>query len=740
MIYRMLPHNQNGFNRPWDFYKAIIFKYFEIKGNHMLVPNKNFLNIQIFSDSPKDDANFFNFDAYVEALSNIIENPENKTPIIIAINGKWGSGKTSLMKTLKKRLKSSHSYSNSRKVRAVWFNAWKYSDANSIFAALIQEIFYEFRGKAYFTKEGTVENIKNLYVKWRKQAEFREIIFHLIKVATVGLDVSKLIKEPDYKKHLPFYNEFQDCLNLILKVFVIDEINGDYDDSKGVLVIFIDDLDRCSPKSITSILESINLFFDQKGCVFIIGMDINFVSNAVDSEYKKLGIEEGLGKNFIKKMIQLQFNLPAIRPEDVKKFIENEIKIDEKIHQYIEIITQGLENNPREIKQFLNSLNFLRELGRSIKNLTIEDELLIKWCILDFISEDFVREVKIDNEFLLDMQIIARKGEHALRDSELEEHQMELNHEIGWGAPEAIKKRQERYNKFKNNTKIIEILKRGNHEFDFKNIPNYIYFSSISPKEPDYRNAFISATASSSTIAQGDKFFITGTATGNPFPGVAIWIFGENHFSREIVKVNSDSSFSYEIKREVTKKMKPDQYFVVVEHPMQDNKFDVGVIGKSVGVPIVGEGKPLSVELFPINDLGSLHGMEAAEAVIDAINSGSDDIYTKLQFLVETPVITVSPIGDHHVGDKFTITGSTNLAVGDNVLFTVSSSSFQPTDKTQGAAFAGASGTVQVTQGTNGLNKLSFDIDASAFKPAEYIVKVSAVLLDVTSEVIFNII
>src|SRR5208283_4607912 len=99
-------------------------------------------------------------------------------------------------------------------------------------------------------------------------------------------------------------------------------------------------------------------------------------------------------------------------------------------------------------------------------------------------------------------------------------------------------------------------------------------------------------------------------------------------------------------------------------------------------------------------------------------------------------------IGDHNVGDKFTITGTTNLAVGDNVLFTVRSSSFQPTDKTQGAAFAGASGTVQVTQGTNGLNAVSFDVDASTFKPDEYLVTASSVGLPgpgATGTALFNV-
>ena len=68
------------------------------------------------------------------------------------------------------------------------------------------------------------------------------------------------------------------------------------------------------------------------------------------------------------------------------------------------------------------------------------------------------------------------------------------------------------------------------------------------------------------------------------------------------------------------------------------------------------------------------------------------------------------------------------------------SSSFQPTDKAQSGEFSGASRTVAVIQGANGLNALSFDVDTTMFKPDEYIIKASAVLADVTSEVKFKII
>jgi len=145
-------------------------------------------------------------------------------------------------------------------------------------------------------------------------------------------------------------------------------------------------------------------------------------------------------------------------------------------------------------------------------------------------------------------------------------------------------------------------------------------------------------------------------------------------------------------------------------------------------------------EDFKLSGANSLQGSDAAEALIEAINDANvDDTYTKLQILIENPVINVDAVGDRHVGDKFTITATTNLAVDDEVLVEVYSSSFQPTQKSQSGEFSGATGTVKVTKGDSGLNKISFDVDASTFKPDEYLVKASAVLQDATGTALFNV-
>ncbi len=164
---------------------------------------------------------------------------------------------------------------------------------------------------------------------------------------------------------------------------------------------------------------------------------------------------------------------------------------------------------------------------------------------------------------------------------------------------------------------------------------------------------------------------------------------------------------------------------------------NVWVVNKQLGNLTAN---PDGTKIFLLYGTGALQGSDAAEALVQAINDPNvDDTYTKLQFLVETGVINIVPIGDKHVGDKFTIKALTNLAVDDEILVQVYSSSFKPTQKSQSGEFSGATGTVKVTKGDSGMNTISFDVDASTFKPDEYIVTEEAVIQGTTGSALFNV-
>ncbi|HIH87392.1 MAG TPA: hypothetical protein HA304_05765 [Methanosarcinales archaeon] len=65
--------------------------------------NSSANDISIFNDHPESSAELFNFNAYSDAIAGIIQSKKTKTPLVIGIFGEWGSGKTSLMRTIEKK-------------------------------------------------------------------------------------------------------------------------------------------------------------------------------------------------------------------------------------------------------------------------------------------------------------------------------------------------------------------------------------------------------------------------------------------------------------------------------------------------------------------------------------------------------------------------------------------------------------------------------------------------------------
>jgi len=268
--------------------------------------------------------------------------------------------------------------------------------------------------------------------------------------------------------------------------------------------------------------------------------------------------------------------------------------------------------------------------------------------------------------------------------------------------------------------------------------PNNLEEKSFGTISIIIKKPFVSCTVSQSTVAQGDQLIFSGVAEGRTRQKIQIWIFSKSFWHQKIIQTNSDSSFEYKLSPSQTKQLKPDQYFVIIQHPMMNNEFDIYVddLKKSV----LTNFPNTATLLFSIDGPGSLHGAKAANAIVEAINNPNiDDTYTKCMFLVELPVIQFIPIGKRYVGELFTITASSNLAIDSEILLEVRSSSFDPNKKSQTGEFSGVVGTVKVMRGESGFNKFLFHVDSSKFIPDEYIVRASTLNSDITASAIFSI-
>jgi PGF-CTERM protein len=249
------------------------------------------------------------------------------------------------------------------------------------------------------------------------------------------------------------------------------------------------------------------------------------------------------------------------------------------------------------------------------------------------------------------------------------------------------------------------------------------------------KTGFLTATSSGATVAKGDELKITGNAMGDP-SNVQVWIFGKNYYGNfnELVAkpatVESDGSFEHTLKTSDTKDLAAGQYFVIIQHPMGDGEFGVDVQNKeNITAPGMQAVK-----------ITGLQASDAASAVINALDSPNvDDTYVKLTFNVEEAYITIDPIGDKAAGSKFTISGTTNVAVGDKLIVDVTSAAFGPTKKTEASGFGAVSGNAVVEKG-DGANKWSFEVDAADFKPDQYIVKVECIETETSTTANFNVV
>ena len=261
---------------------------------------------------------------------------------------------------------------------------------------------------------------------------------------------------------------------------------------------------------------------------------------------------------------------------------------------------------------------------------------------------------------------------------------------------------------------------------------------SVNLKQP-----FLSAVPSGSVIAQGDTLYVRGTAEGNPST-LMLYIFGPNFFDDYTVTVEDDGT--YERKIDISSSMSSNQYFVVVQHPMYNGVFDA-----KLAVSDDEKTKYFYIQnsttggqqqgSFVVWGQNKLQGSQAADALTKMIDDANiDDIYTKLTFTVAAPWIRIENPGDQAVGSTFTISGTTNLAVDDQVLVEVMSSSFTAQDKTSTSTTSGVSQTTKVVAGEGTDNVWSVEVDTTNWKLDEYTIKVNGIEVDVSTTTNFNLV
>ena len=324
----------------------------------------------ILTDDVASDP-ILDFNLYSNAIVNIVRNSHPK--FTIGIFGDWGAGKTTLINSVDKALQTD------KDLIRIKLEVWRYKREQFPLVSLLKSIAYALPAVKQF--EELKQKLETSAINFLKKTP--DILTSII---------SKYASEEDEISH-EMLESFKKELNS--KIQLIAELDRDtvyFDGFEEIkkeiknlrlnnpafrIIVFVDDLDKCSPKKALEILELIRVFHDIEGFVYIIGISHDMIIKLSNIENNETSND---GEHYIKKLIQIPITLPKWSNQDIVNLVKDLVKkgmihdkFKEVVDKNIELISVAIDNNPREIKRFLNNFFVAHEIFAGKKNIEAKE-------------------------------------------------------------------------------------------------------------------------------------------------------------------------------------------------------------------------------------------------------------------------------------------------------------------------------------------------------------------------------
>ena len=357
-------------------------------------------NASSIVDVPKKakELDQFGIDKYKNGLIQFINNSD--TPITIAIQGEWGSGKTSLLNSLQEKLCGD--YIGEEALRnhqhdfyGIWINTWQYSllrsqeeTLTSIVSSLSAQIIniINIRHKSSLEKFG--KSFLGFGGKLLKGA-VSVVAEHAGGESAASAVETILEREKAHQTIKHLRDELQIAINDCIEN---DKKNGQI--KKGFL-IFVDDLDRIDPPVAVQILELLKNIFDLENCIFMLAIDYDVVIKGLKPKFGELTEKnEREFRSFFDKIIQMPFSMPVASYSIDKFLIENleTVGYIDKVNSKNDTIAERLSmicnlsvgTNPRSLKRLLNTVSLITIINNQEENDEVDNKTEVSNLLINF--------------------------------------------------------------------------------------------------------------------------------------------------------------------------------------------------------------------------------------------------------------------------------------------------------------------------------------------------------------------
>lgn len=252
---------------------------------------------------------------YSEVLTGIIN--AYSDGFVLAINNKWGTGKTTFIKMWEQDLINNN-------FKTVYFNAWENDFENNPLVAIMGELkiitkkstdpeFKSILKKASILSKHIVPIVaKSIVDRYVDTQEIKDAIVDISKSATdlFENDVN------EYSAKKKGIKEFRTSLSH----FIANNNGG------KPLIFIIDELDRCRPNYAVSILEQIKHFFSIPDIVFVLSIDKEQLGNAIRGVYGSDRIDSN---EYLKRFIDIEYSIPEPEKNVFHRYLYSYFNFDD---------------------------------------------------------------------------------------------------------------------------------------------------------------------------------------------------------------------------------------------------------------------------------------------------------------------------------------------------------------------------------------------------------------------------
>ena len=297
-----------------------------------------------FSDLPisKPAQDVFGIEPFAKSLAKSLLKMERPEGVVVAINGPWGSGKSSALNLLKNHLQPSV---DSKKAEIISFNPWWFRGEDALVLAFFHEIYRALKPNL---GKRAMKTLPQLASKMLRLGAAVAPTTDAMGASGIGSVAGAAM---GWLETFVKTGESVESLH--------DELAKSLRNQPKRFIVFIDDIDRLAPDEAFAIFRLIKSVGRLPNITYVLAFDREQAVRAIEQRFTNEG------EHYLEKIIQVPFDLPLPNSDQLRDFILAKVagftsKLDQQaqkhfLNLFYDIVLPEI-HTPRHAIRYLNSL------------------------------------------------------------------------------------------------------------------------------------------------------------------------------------------------------------------------------------------------------------------------------------------------------------------------------------------------------------------------------------------------